>query len=200
MEPIDAQQELAFIRKVMADSRTAISDDGKGLIVWGTLVVAGMVTMYASFQFGYPISKTLLWAVLIGLGWVYTIFHEMQNRKTKRFSTFGGRIVGSLWLGCGVVMTIVGFLSPMTGALKPWAIIPVSSLVIGIGYLVTGVVYDDRWTRFSALGWWAGAIVMMLWPGYYLFLLFSAMMIIFQIVPGVRLYQQWRLHQTSEGR
>jgi hypothetical protein len=198
MESIDAQQELAFIKKIIADSRTAISDDGKGLIVWGVLVVIGMVTMYVAFQFKYNISTMLLWAALISIGWVYSIVNAVQNRTKKRFSTFGGRVLGSLWLGCGIVMTIIGFLSPTTGALKPWAIVPMISLVMGIGYLGTGVIHDDRWTRLSALGWWLGAIVMLLWPGYYMFLLFSGMMIVFQIWPGIKLYQQWKSLHASE--
>jgi hypothetical protein len=198
MNTIDAQQELAFIKKVITDSRTAISDDGKGLIVWGVLVTIGMVIMYVTFQLDYNIPKILLWAVLIGLGWVYTLVHEMQRGRKKRFSTFGGRILGSVWLGCGIVMTIIGFLSPATGAVKPWAIVPIACLVIGIGYLVTGVIHDDRWIRVASLGWWLGGITMMLWPGYYMFLLFGAMMIVFQITPGVRLYRQWKSQQASD--
>ncbi len=197
MDTIDARQELAFIKKVIADSRTAISDDGKGLIVWGVLVTIGMVIMYVSFQLDYNFSKILLWAALIGLGWAYTLGHEMQRGRKKRFSTFGGRILGSVWLGCGIVMTVIGFLSPVTEAVKPWAIIPIASLVIGIGYLVTGVVHDDRRIRVYSLGWWLGGIVMLLWPGYYMFLLFGAMIIVFQIFPGVRLYRQWKSQHAS---
>jgi hypothetical protein len=198
MNSIDAQQELAFIKKVIADSRTAISGDGKDLIVWGLVVVIGMVTSYVAIQFDYTISKLLLWAALIGIGWTYTLVNEFQNRKKNRFKTFGGKILGSLWMGCGIVMTLVGFLTTTTGALKSWGIIPMISLVLGIGYLVTGVVHDNRWTRLSALGWWGGAIIMFIWPGQYMFLLFSAMMIAFQIVPGMKLYQQWKSQHASE--
>ena len=198
MDSINAQSELAFIKKVIADSRTAIIDDGKELIVWGLLVVIGMLTMYFAMQFDYKISKLLLWATLIGIGCVYTTVNYFQSRKKKRFATFGGKILGSLWLGCGIVMTIIGFIAPFTGAVKPWAIVPMTSLVIGVGYLVTGVIHDDRWTRLSAIGWWLGAIVMLLWPGYYMFLLFAAMMIVFQIFPGIKLYHQWKSQHASE--
>jgi len=198
MDSMDAQQELSFIRKVIEDGRRAISDDGKELIVWGLLVVVGMATMFVSLQFEFAISKVWLWGALIGIGWTYTIVREIRTRKRNRFTTFGGRILGSLWMGCGIVMTLVGFLAPATGAIKPWAIIPIISLILGIGYLVTGVVHDDRWMRMSAAGWWVGAVVMLLWPGYYMFLLFGGLIIVFQIVPGVKLYREWQAQHSSE--
>lgn len=198
MDAIDAQQELAFIKKVIDDSRTAISSNGKDLIVWGLLVVIGMVTMFVDSQLGYTIPKLLLWAALIGIGWTYTLVSVYQNRKKTRFRTFGGKILGSLWMGCGIVMTLIGFLTTTTGALKSWGIIPMISLVLGIGYLVTGVVHDNRWTRLSAFGWWGGGIIMLIWPGQYMFLLFGAMMIVFQIFPGVKLHQQWKLQHAGE--
>jgi len=192
MDSIDAQQELAFIKKVIDDSRTAIGGEGKDLIVWGLLVVIGMVTMFIDSQFGFAISKLVLWAALIGIGWTYTLISEFQHRKRTRFRTFGGKILGSLWMGCGIVMTLIGFLATTTGALKSWAIVPMISLILGIGYFVTGVVHDNLWTRRSAYGWWGCAIVMLIWPGQYMFLLFAAMMIMFQILPGFKLYQQWK--------
>jgi hypothetical protein len=198
MNQIDAQQELAFIKKVIDDSRTAIGGEGKDLIVWGVIVVIGMVTMFVDAQLGYSISKLLLWGALIGIGWLYTLVSQFKNRKKTRFKTFGGKILGTLWMGCGIVMTFIGFLAPITGALKSWAIIPMIALVLGIGYLVTGVIHDSRWTRLSALGWWFGAIVMFIWPGQHTYLLYSAMMIVFQIIPGVKLYQQWKLQHAGQ--
>lgn len=198
MDEFDARQELLFIRKVIDDGRTALGHDGKAMIVWGAIVVAGMIAMFLSVSLTLGVNYLILWGVLIGAGWIFTLFFDVSARRKARFSTFGGRVVSQLWLGCGIVMTVVGFVTPLVGALKPWAIIPIMSLILGIAYLVTGAVYDDRWIRFSSVAWWLSGIIMLVWPGVYMFLVFASLVIAFQIVPGVRLFKQWKARQGTD--
>ena len=44
----DPSQELAFIRKIMAESRRALAEDGKPYIAWGIIVALGMTDTYLS--------------------------------------------------------------------------------------------------------------------------------------------------------
>lgn len=188
----EAQQELAFIKKVMDDSRRVVIHDGKEFITWGVLVVLGMLIMYFQNVFGFQLPIFWLWGIIIGGGWLYSWVHSLRRRQRGSMRTFGGRILGSVWLACGVTMTMIGFVVMPSGAIKGIAIIPLICLVIGSGYFITGVIHGSTWIRNSSIGWWVGAVIMLYWPGYYIFLLFAGMMVAFQIVPGIFFYRKWK--------
>jgi hypothetical protein len=42
-----------------------------------------------------------------------------------------------------------------------------------------------------AYGWWAAAIITFFWPGEYAVLLLGLLLILFQLIPGLVLYQNW---------
>ncbi|MRR09136.1 hypothetical protein EG831_03420, partial [bacterium] len=78
MEQIDAQQELAFIRKVIEDSRTTMIDNGYEYIVWGAIVALGMFATYAldrlhasAWAAGGWIYLAL-WIAVMGAGWTFS--------------------------------------------------------------------------------------------------------------------------------
>src|SRR5947208_1137413 len=48
METLQAQEELAFIRKIIAESRATFVEDGKPYIIWGILVALAMGMTYFS--------------------------------------------------------------------------------------------------------------------------------------------------------
>lgn len=89
-------------------------------------------------------------------------------------------------------MTLIGFLGMYSGALKAWGISPMMSSVLGIAYFISGIVYGDSWIKYLSLGWWGGAVVMFLLPSLHILLVFAAMMILFQIVPGIIFYIKWK--------
>jgi hypothetical protein len=53
------------------------------------------------------------------------------------------------------------------------------------------VVYDVKWIRNLAFGWWGGAIIMFIFPGLYHLLLMAWMMIAFQTIPGYIIHKNW---------
>ncbi len=188
----DAQQELAFIKKVMEDSRRIIAYDGKDFTVWGILVAVGMILMYLKIVFQFQIDSMIFWGILIGTGWLFSIKRRFTHYRKRRVKTFAGAVIGSVWLSCGIVMTLIGFVLGPVGAIKGWAIMPLIALVLGIGYFITSVIIPNRWIRYSAFGWWIGGILIAAYPAPYILLVFAGMMICFQIIPGIVLQRQYR--------
>jgi hypothetical protein len=187
MNHIDAKNEIAFIKKVIEDSKRAVGGDNLGSVVWGVIVAIGMILTYlhiiALTDF---IHVGLLWAILIALGWIYTVSSMIKQRKKPSTKTFGGRMLTSIWTACGIVMTCFGFYAAYLHVIEPWAIVPVCSLIIGIGYYVTADIVASRLTKIFALVWWIGGLLMMTWPGAYIFLLFASLIIALQIIPNTK--------------
>jgi hypothetical protein len=190
MTDINAQQELAFIKKVMADSRQMIIDDGKGFIFWGILIAFGLFFTYLSNAERWDFPLGWFWPVLIAIGWIVTFIIEIRAEKKRSIKTFAGKIMGALWIGCGVAMTILGFIGSITDAYSGIFINPIIAVVLGIGYLVSGVLQGKTWVSLLSLGWWAGAILMFYLHNLETLLIMVGMMILLQTIPGIILYRE----------
>ncbi len=184
-----ALEEISFIKQIMQDSRKTFVDNGIGYIVWGVIIVLALLSEYFIITNQIKNNYGLNWIILIGIGWIFTAISRAKQRKESKSITFAGKILGAVWFSVGIAMMIIGFIGPTSGALGGVFVSPVISVILGIAYLVSGVVYGSRWISFISLGWWAGAILMFYWPGMQVFWIMSLMMIIFQIIPGIILFQ-----------
>ncbi len=192
MEKQQAELEINMIKKIMEDSRKIVVDDGIGYIVWGMLILIGMISSYfvvLTKQYSYTI---WIWVILIGGGWAYSIISHLLRNSKKKASTLAGKILGGLWISTGISMTLIGFIGPLSHSINGYTITPLISIMLGIAYFVSGIIYGLGWVRNLAVGWWVGAIVIFYWPGLHTFLIFAAMMALLQIIPGIILYLKFK--------
>lgn len=190
-------EDVAYLRKVVEDSRKVVVDNGVHLLGWGVLVVVGMILTYLSEHLKSNLPVFHIWVILIGLGWIFSIWDGWIKLNRARTRTFIQKVLASLWLGLGVVMTIIGFLGPAAGAISTWAVVPLISLVLGAGLLTTGTIHHERVLIVAAVGWWIGGTITLLFPGDYAILLFAGMMIALQIAPGIVVYRRWKREMGS---
>ncbi len=189
MNEQQALQDLSYIKEIMRDSRKAFVDNGIGYIVWGIIIVLGLLSTY--FFVIYDVEAYgLNWIILVTIGWIFSIVGAKKEREKKKAATFAEKILGAVWFSAGVAMTIIGFLGPISGAIRDVFISPVISIILGMAYFVSGFIYGAKWITLLSLGWWAGAILMFFWPGMQVFWIMIFMMISLQIIPGIILYKQ----------
>ena len=188
-----AFEELAYIKKIIQDSRRKVIDNGLGFIIWGILVLLGLLSTYYMLVNKIHLGIPWNWIILVGLGWIYTFYQVIRKvKKQKQPSSFAEKIIGALWFSSGLSMTLFGFIAPASGAVNGVFISPMISVVLGIAYFVSGFIYDYKWISSLAFGWWIGAIVMFFYPGMQVFLIMSLMLILLQIVPGIILYLKFK--------
>ncbi len=192
MTDLDAQQELAFIKKVMTDSRKILIDDGKGTIFWGLLISFGLLITYLSVVQNWGAFLSWFWPVLIAFGWIYTIVTEIRSEKKRRVKTFAGKIMGAVWIAFGISATILGFVGTVSGAYHSVIISPLIAVLLGTGYLVSGLLYGKSWVSYLSIAWWGGAIVMFFMQNLETLLIMIGMMILFQVIPGIILYREFK--------
>jgi hypothetical protein len=192
MEKSQAETEIALIKKIMDDSRRIACDDGKDYIIWGVLVLVGLIGTYLSIVWKTYNYIGWIWIITMGGGWIFVMASHWRKDSKEKVRTFAGKVLAVLWISCGIAMSLIGFVAAAARAIGPWSISPMISIVLGVAYAVSGMIYGNRWIQSLAAGWWAGAVVMFIWPGSYTLLLFAAMMVLFQITPGVVLYIKWK--------
>ncbi len=187
----DAYDELAFIKQIMEQTRTETLDKGVGFIMWGVLATLGLLITYFSVIYNFSYVQFWAWIILIGGGWLATIIHSIKN-KTEKPKPFAQKIVDSVWISVGIVMTIVGFIGTTTGAVSGAFLSPFIALQLGIGFFVTGVIFNAKSIYYLSFGWWLGAIIMMIYPGFYSILLLAAMIFFLQVAPGINIYRKFK--------
>jgi hypothetical protein len=195
MEENSALEELQFIRKIIAESRRTVIYNGFDYIFWGIIVIAGMLINYYFIKNQFYFNYMIIWAVLISVGWLLSFYNKKKTRL-KHPATFSGRILGLLWGTSGIVMTIIGFIGPLSKCISPIAISPILAIVLGSIYFLTGKIIGAKWISYLSIGWWGGGILLMYVQDIRQFLLMAGMMFFFQTVPGIILYRKYKSEES----
>jgi hypothetical protein len=198
MEVQQAEFEITYIKKLMEDSRRSLGESGIGYILWGVLVVIGMIFNYLRIIDATQINPLYVWIGVVAIGWIITIT-QMKRGKIKSSSRpLLGRILGAVWLAAGIAMTLIGFPATMSGTIGGYAILPMICTILGMAYFVSGFIYGEKWIKLIGLGWWAAASGFFFWKNVNSLLVFAFLMILFQIVPGIYFYTKWRKEYSQK--
>ena len=192
MDESTAQDEIAFIKKVMIDSRRIIIDDGKIYLIWGILVIVGVILEHLAFSLRLLNGSLEIWITVITISWIGTIWVIWKRRTWPREYTFAGKILSSLWVACFVAMTILGFIGFASGGVRASHIGAVLSVIVGIGFFVNGTISDYRWFRTISFGWWGGSILIFFINWRYRQTILALLMFFFMVIPGIWLNFRWR--------
>jgi hypothetical protein len=205
-----AELELEFISSIIRDSRKKVEDSGLSGVVWGSLVVIGIMVNYVSglkHNWDYAL---YIWGALLASGWIYSFLKYRNSRKNNMPETFALKVQSALWRASGIVMTLIALICsiqfkrqvtemvPYSYIINSMAIAPIISLILGTAYYVTGYINDCKYTTKLAYGWWIGGVIIFYMKSYNTFLVFALMTILFQIVPGIKYYK--RSKQNSAGK
>lgn len=187
-----AIDELQFIKKIIEDSKATIIYNGKDYIVWGMLIVVGLLLDYSAYILNFRRNFILFWAAIIGLGWIYSYTSYRKRKSERKAKTFAGKILGAVWLATGLGMTMVGFWGIPSGAIPGISISPILSIFLGMAFLISGYIHNENWIKYLSIGWWAGAFFMFYFPGAHTALVMAFMMFFFQVVPGIYFYKKYK--------
>jgi len=195
MDELTAQEEIAFIKKVMQDSRKVILTDGIEFIYWGVIVTICLLFTYftAEQHMTGPINMvSIFWTIFMLIGGLGSAVFLKRRYKSAEAKSLAAIVLGKIWLANGIGMILAGFVGGFSGAIHGVFISPLMSCFLGGSYFISGFIYGKKWISYLALLWWLGAVIMFIFPGLYVVLMMAIMMILFQIVPGITLYRESR--------
>ncbi len=194
----DAKTDLAYIRELMLDTRRAACLSGGYFIVWGIAVGAALLVTWLQLTQGWTQTPFITWTacfVLGSLGNLYLVRQEMREPVQAP----AGRLIGMVWVALGITQLILFFAGLGTGAIPGQHMPALFCALIGTGVFLTGVLAGYPWLRNLAFGWWLGSVVMFVWPGMYVLLLMSLMLLVLYVVPGTVLIRMKQRHQAAAG-
>ncbi len=197
MDEKTALEELQFIRKIVDEGKRSVVYNGKDYIFWGIIVIAGMMATFIAHMNHLYFNYFLIWVVLIPIGWAYSLYNRREH-KIKFPSTYAGKLIAAVWGSAGIAMTIIGFIGTSSGTIKPMAISPILSIIMGAAYYISGKIVDIKWISMLSLGWWIGGIVLLYVTNVYSFLIMALLMLFFQTIPGIIIYKNYKEEMAAE--
>lgn len=156
----EARADIALIRRAIEDGRRYAQAGSPDMVVWGVAVALGYVGAYAYRRGWSPAPPGPVWALCIGLPWLYSLrrFLPRRGRGARPARSPMAAALGMLWLGCGIFLTTLGVAAGWTGAIHEGWFAAVVAGVLGIGFFVSARLVNLGWLRWVGVAWWLGEL------------------------------------------
>lgn len=194
-------EDVEFVRQMIENNRRALVDNGITYIATGVYVVIGAIcsTVLAFNGYEHWIPGYWLTSMVLLIGFTIVVQQKVQKVRVKK--TFATQIFSAVWMACGIPVMIVSIMFFLGIAGSLGVQLACVSACMGIGYYLTGVINELRFMKILAAVWWAAVAVALCWSRfgkeYQLGLLFSLLILLLEVVPGVVIYRKWK-HTAHE--
>jgi drug/metabolite transporter (DMT)-like permease len=192
MPAFDAQEELAFIKKIMDDTQKVLIDNGKIYILWSALAIIAIILKLVKEELNIMINNLWLYIPVLVVGSIISYFLKKKVDMQIPVKKITNRILKGMWSGFAVTVTILVVIGYISGSVNSWAIPSIIAALIGSIHYSSGIVLQNRLIMYSAPAWWTYAVVTLFWPGAYMVPMLAVMFFVFQFLPAVLLYRRWK--------
>lgn len=198
MNSDDARADLAWIRRLMEDTRRATYVSGGYFIVWGIAIGLGLLATWLRIAGHWQVSPFASWIACLALGAAAT-FWLVRNERREPVEAPAGRLIGQVWLAMGVSVLVLFFAGVGSGTLDGALMPALACTLTGGAVFLTGTLSGLGWLRGLAGAWWLGATAMLIWPGVHVLLLMGVMLLALYVIPGVVLIRLRRAGASARG-
>lgn len=155
-----AREDIAFIRRAIEEGGAYTTACSPDMLVWGVAIALGYLGTYGFIRGWSSIAPNAVWAVCIGLPWIYSLRRQFRTLVAGGAPPRGpmAQALGMLWLGCGVFLTTLAIPVIVTGEGRNGWFAAVVAGVMGIAFFASSWMTNLRWLRWVAVAWWLGEI------------------------------------------
>jgi hypothetical protein len=156
-------EDIAFIRAAIEQGRNYATGRSPDMVVWGIAAALGYLHTYAFVRGWSRLDPNWLWAVCIGLPWLYSLRRPLRRLAGDWRPAGQSPMVVALrmtWLGCGVCLTILALAACWTGDIRQGWFNAVVAGVLGAAMFATSFLANLPWLRWIAVLWWAGELLL----------------------------------------
>ena len=195
------EDDLAFIRRVMEGARETASDGSGHLILWGCLLATAQTLTYLVRQGHMTLSVTVIWAVTVTIGFAGSSLLGNRNLKRAPVNSLVNRLLSSIWIGCALSLSLIGFLGQGSGSLPPQVAPGIEAVVIGMSFFASAVLPNHAIYWLLATVWWILGGVLLARPSPEANLVIAGGLVLLMVAPGVvlrvRQGTSFRLHLVA---
>jgi hypothetical protein len=191
MNKTTAEEDLAFIKRVIEDSRTILVENGLSYIIFGGLAIICTFLTYAAAFLKLNVAIPWIWVAFFFLGSLGVLLIERKRwKQTAR--TFARRIYGWVWIGILIFSAVMTASILMAGIYSIGLMLAVVSGGLGAAYFISSTITRNPWMFGLSFAWWIGSFVLMLPDQYIAPLVFCGFIFVCELVPGIILFLKWK--------
>ena len=187
----DAADDLAYIRRVMEETRRYTAAQGVFFVIWGVAMTAAILLTWLQITGSLGGSNYAVWAITMFLGWVTTMYFAWRQQRDS-VAPHQARLIGMNWTAVGIAMGLAFFVGTPFHTIGFQAIPGLSALFVGVGIFNTAHLSGIRWLAGVGVIWLLTGALMLAWPGFHTMLLMAALLVFGQILPGMVLMREER--------
>jgi hypothetical protein len=154
------REDIAFIRRAVKEGRNYATACSPEMLIWGIALAIGYFGTYAFVRGWSPIRPGWLWALSLGLPWVYSLRRLLPAFERDCANQPMARALATLWLGCGVFLTTLGVAIMWTSDFRQGWFDAVVAGVFGIAFFASAPLANLAWLRWVAVLWWLGELTL----------------------------------------
>lgn len=181
---LNSQESIELIQRMISATHDRFRRGGGTLLLAGGYAALVFALLIAVWGRVTPVHYIyyLWWGVPLTVAVAAWIVFRREGRRTPQVRTFVERCVGYVWLTVGTVAVLY----PLAGFIRPavhFAVVPVETLLMGIGAILTGLIIRFRPIVLGGLTALVIGLSMFGFPEWYLEL-FMVMLVFAIILPG----------------
>ncbi len=188
MKQETAKQNLDLVQEMIHMARNRVTETGFHFLLWGSLVIAACITQYILIGLGMGSASNYVWIGITVVGVPAAIAYEKRKEKREGVSSRFGKIYGLVWLGFGISLFVVIFVS-IANQINPS---PFILILVGLATFVSGAIIRFTPLMIGALVFWASAALSPLFSSVDFLLVYAVSIFLGYVVPGLMLTKKNR--------
>jgi len=178
-----AQENLAYIRRVMEETRSLAMDFSYYFILFGAIVIFGTVTSYLLVAVSRWPLIPWMWVLVMGSGMVVAMFRS--RRIDRQVNSLIRRLLVATWVMVLVMVVVLCLSFGLVGLLSLSIALAITSASIGMGYTISAVIGNSLVVGLLSLPWWIGGILIPLAGDWYGPAIVGVLTLFFELIPGI---------------
>jgi len=191
-------EEMSIIRNMIERTRRETFQSGYLFIIPGLIFLISVIVMGVMEMTGHAqIVRMYSWIPFQVIFIVSLSIGLWEGRKAKsQPKTYARSLFVHLWGACAVAVILTAMVMPHMHYTSSIAWM----FVIGLGFYMTGVIYELRLVQASGVIWWIGALLLGFVEGNIRLLIWSSMIFLGYVLPGIVLNRQYHREGREHGQ
>jgi hypothetical protein len=189
-QELSTRDSLQLIESMINKAQNRFSENGHLYLLWGWVVLVCSITSFIAIYF-YGNGKSLMYVWMLTIPTViYQMIYLARVKKNTAVRTYTDEINSYVWLVFVIMGFLVGIIIGRSG--QPQLFNPLVLMLYGMPTFLSGVILKFRPLRIGAICCWVLALVSVLIPYQFSFLLLAVAVITTWIVPGYLLRSRFK--------
>ena len=189
-QELSTRDSLQLIESMINKAQNRFSENGHLYLLWGWVVLICSITSFVTIYF-YGSGKMIMYVWMLTIPTViYQMIYLARVKKNTAVRTYTDEINSYVWLVFVIMGFLVGIIIGRSG--QPQLFNPLILMLYGMPTFLSGVILKFKPLRIGAISCWVLALVSVLIPYRFSFLLLGLAVITTWIVPGYLLRSRFK--------